>query len=1092
MLLLFPLGASGQTVTYSWAVFTREDGLISNNVFSVLPTSGAVWFGTDAGISRFDGDWQSWPSGDGFEGTVRALVSDGDDETLWAGTDGGFILRWRSGLWETVATVPASVQSLLASDGQLWIGTRRGLFVWNEGEPVRVDELGTLFVTSIARQANSLWVGTDEGLWLRQRNTWNVTRAGDGLPGDEITALWVDPEGPIWVAANFGLAWRDVQTGAWNQVSTETLQLPIPEPIVSLTGEPGGNVWGGTYGNGPFRVTESRETLITLSGSSDAGLTTPFIQAVAIDDAGSVWFGTVSGVFRFDQKMWVREFRGPVLRPGINSINSLLIDRENQLWIGTQGAGIRLKTDMENFEDELYFDDLEGGLPSNFVSDMVEDETGTIWAGTLRGLGRFDPATFAWEIPVAVERLPSPLVSALISNDPYLWIGTDKGLARYHPATDEMVPIEPLDQLHVQELALDSQRRLWVGTLTAGVFISQEDGSWLHQTPDSLVNAGFSPESIPALAADPNVSGGMWMGIQQEGIAFFDGSEWLDVTPSAELPSKVLYDFFTDPADGSLWIGSEGGVTRYDGLTWETLSVDAVLPNASIYAIARTREGSYWFGGKEGLTFYRPETTPPWIEISNVSGAVQQPEDGRWQVEVGRELTLSYRVGDLHTPSTDMKVLYRLYRSGQAPESWQVLDEPVLQLADLTEEGAFVVELQARDRAFNYSEITRVELNVTPSPALLDLPFLAPIQRDYFIALFVTGLIALIGLAYMVAELSQSRRRGIEALNRGFNPFVSGEPVRRQDMFFGRHNLLQRIVDTLHNNSIMIHGERRIGKTTLLYQLAGRLREVDDPEYWFVPLYIDLEGTEEEIFFHFLIDEIHQGVTTLPSAEEMAPVLSDLLYRTIPANSYSDRDFSRDLRSLIRALHTYAETHQPGKLVRLILLLDEMDVMSEYSRLLQQRLRRIFMRDFAATLGAIVAGIQINKDWDRIESPWYNLFNEIELKPFDQEMARELLTEPIEEIYRYEPEALDFIIQHSDGRPYRLQQYALEAVNHMLAQGRRTIEPEDVEFAHEHIQNVGDDTFTGIRSRDEDQLTGASVDDDDPSGQERQVPVESE
>jgi len=56
-----------------------------------------------------------------------------------------------------------------------------------------------------------------------------------------------------------------------------------------------------------------------------------------------------------------------------------------------------------------------------------------------------------------------------------------------------------------------------------------------------------------------------------------------------------------------------------------------------------------------------------------------------------------------------------------------------------------------------------------------------------------------------------------------------------------------------------------------------------------------------------------------------------------------------------------------------------MDVISSYYTLAQQQLRRIFMSPLAANLGAVVAGIQISKEWDRMESPWYNLFNEIPL-----------------------------------------------------------------------------------------------------------------
>ena len=326
-----------------------------------------------------------------------------------------------------------------------------------------------------------------------------------------------------------------------------------------------------------------------------------------------------------------------------------------------------------------------------------------------------------------------------------------------------------------------------------------------------------------------------------------------------------------------------------------------------------------------------------------------------------------------------------------------------------------------------------------------------------------------------------------DAIRRGFNPYISGEPVRREEMFYGRHELLQRIVATLHNNSIMIHGERRIGKTTLLYQLANALHQVKDEEYWFVPVLIDLEGTAEDHLFLQLVEDIYQMVIRLPDLDPAAARSLEFLacHRWEEAEpgdtagghyaiQYTDREFGRDLRTIVRLLEQYAEQHEDRRQVRLILLLDEVDTLSQFDPLYQQQLRRIFMRDFAATLGAVVAGIAISKEWDRVESPWFNLFNEIAMAPFSHAEAVELLTEPVRGYYIYEPAALDFIVEQSDGRPYRIQQYALEAVNHMLKHKRRRIQMCDVEYAHEQILATANTLDVGLEpSRETGRETGS-------------------
>jgi ligand-binding sensor domain-containing protein len=1082
LISVFPFSTNrllAQSADSPWLIYKENEGLASNNVLAILSSNGEIWFGTENGISRFTGEWRSWKGPETFvEGVVKALAKDSKQTTIWAGTDLGYVAEWNGQKWTALFQLPNAVQALHAVDGQLWVGTDQGLYIWNGSEAVPVSRLVDRSVQSLASYTDTVWVGTDHGIWLYHRQAWTHITTEEGLPGNDINTIWLDPSGPVWIGATEGLARLEPLTGAWIKIVTENAE-GNPYNIQALTGDSNGDLWGGTNGDGAFGMMEGQ--LIPFSG--DVGLTTRFVQAVAVDQDGSVWFGTASGAFRYNQNIWLKELHDPAKFPGINVIDALLVDSNNRLWIGTRGAGIRLKdhgakpsfvnpetifianlNQLEE-EEELPFHiqfpfHIQTDLPDDQITHLIQDHQGNIWAATQKGVARYDEGASQWQQPVKVNSLPSDSVNVLAADQSNLWIGTAAGLAYYEFESGQVIAVEELAGKNIQALALDSMKRIWAGTLDSGLFVRHEDDIWRHYQASATQTNTVSGNAIVALA--PDRSGGMWVAVNRQGLNYWYDGEWIDFTSQARLPSNILYTLYTDPADGSLWIGSEGGLTRYDGRTWETYNVEGILSLASIFAITRTRDNSYWIGGKDGLTFYRLENTSPWVRINGISGAHTPVSSDLIQIQTDTQIGLRLIAGDLFTAAADLYILYRLSGPGQIGE-WMPLDGLFLQLPEFQQEGKYLVELLARDQAFNYSEPIRVGVNVILPPPTVTLPFLAPIRRDMFIALLITGFIGLIGFGYMSIEIVQSRRRKREALIRGYNPFVSGEPVRRQDMFFGRHDLLQRIIDTLHNNSIMIHGERRIGKTTILYQLAARLREVDDDEYWFIPLYVDLEGTTEESFFHFLLEEILNGALTLPDARQwLKPELQDLFYNSMPATEYSDREFSRDLRLIIQALQTYSEISHPNKHLRLILLLDEMDVMSNYSRLVQQRLRRIFMRDFAATLGAVVAGIQISKEWDRVESPWFNLFNEIQLGPFNREQALQLLVEPIYEYYRYDPAALEFIIDKSEGRPYRLQQYALEAVNHMLAANRRVITLDDAEYAHEDIQGLGEDANAGL------------------------------
>ena len=116
------------------------------------------------------------------------------------------------------------------------------------------------------------------------------------------------------------------------------------------------------------------------------------------------------------------------------------------------------------------------------------------------------------------------------------------------------------------------------------------------------------------------------------------------------------------------------------------------------------------------------------------------------------------------------------------------------------------------------------------------------------------------------------------------------------------------------------------------------------------------------------------------------------------------------------------------------------------------------MENFAPFVGAVVAGVSINKEWDKEESPWYNLFTEMRLQPFSRADAEALIREPVRNVYEFDDDAVEFIWKHSKGKPHRIQQLCMEAVNSMLDAKRARVTIDDAIQAFNHLV-VTDDTF---------------------------------
>lgn len=266
------------------------------------------------------------------------------------------------------------------------------------------------------------------------------------------------------------------------------------------------------------------------------------------------------------------------------------------------------------------------------------------------------------------------------------------------------------------------------------------------------------------------------------------------------------------------------------------------------------------------------------------------------------------------------------------------------------------------------------------------------------------------------------------------NPYIVGQPIRKPEMVFGRDLLFKRVLSVLHQNSLLLHGERRIGKTTVLLQLELRLHAADDEEYRFRPVYIDLQGIEEAGFFHHMMEEL------LHRFGKRAKGLA--LNYTPTRAAYSGREFQRDLRTVIKTL---CGPQPDGRTERVVLLIDEADVMYSYNERLLQEFRRIFMNDYAAYLSCVFAAVNIQRQWKRYESPLYNLFQQIELAPLTRPDTELLARTPVRGRYDYDEAAIDLIYQLSKGRPMKIQLLCLEAVNYIRDQGRKNVTAKDIE-----------------------------------------------
>jgi predicted AAA+ superfamily ATPase len=276
------------------------------------------------------------------------------------------------------------------------------------------------------------------------------------------------------------------------------------------------------------------------------------------------------------------------------------------------------------------------------------------------------------------------------------------------------------------------------------------------------------------------------------------------------------------------------------------------------------------------------------------------------------------------------------------------------------------------------------------------------------------------------------RRR--RAARRRFNPYIAGTPVFDRQLFVGRRELALRTLGWLPSRSVKLTGERRIGKTSFLHHLERVLSAASaGGQRWF-PVYVDLEAVTAPPPFHALMEEAVEALEPSPSTR--AALRFDAAH-----NGYHAVDFRHDVSRLLDELRS-----RSAREVRLVMLIDEVDALRDGSEGQADHWLGALLEGGPAELRVVLAGVTGSGRTDATR-PGHATLAELELGPLTAQEAEELITMPVDGVYRYEPSAVERILQRSRLRPYEIQGLCLHAVNRMLDDRRTTVRLADVERA---------------------------------------------
>jgi signal transduction histidine kinase/CheY-like chemotaxis protein len=342
-------------------------------------------------------------------------------------------------------------------------------------------------------------------------------------------------------------------------------------------------------------------------------------------------------IFNHQGKMLVPTLEGLAIRESVGSwkyvgsaqglpsdvVSNVLQDREGSLWIGMYGYGLVRWPGYGAWE---IWGRAEG-LSSDAIWALKYDSKGTLWAGTTRGLHRFVKGR--WErwpvsgIPTSQE------LSIAFGSSGTIWVGSHphglievdavKGVVRARYGEPD------LGTKWVSGLLTDREGRLWVSTFQ-GIFRATGSGRNVR-FERQIPTGGDGRESFFGCIQDRK--GRIWAP-GSRGLALFDHGEWrrfsgadgfknLQFSALAEAPDGALWAAFTD-GTGIARIEESGGALSIKRLTTK----DGLKSNLA-FSLGFDRSGAMWVGTDTGIDVKRPDG---WRHYNQADGLAWNETNG--------------------------------------------------------------------------------------------------------------------------------------------------------------------------------------------------------------------------------------------------------------------------------------------------------------------------------------------------------------------------------------------------------------------------------------------------------------------------------